>query len=87
MKKDKDPNLIAKIEQAIEKKYGKEAIKHPKAEWNEEKEKEYLEQVIEIICPIFATICFKNVFTTHTVSTSWPPRSCPAMLPMLVMRG
>jgi len=41
----KDLNYIAKLEHAIKKKYGKEAIKHPKAEWNEEKEKEYLEQV------------------------------------------
>jgi len=43
--KKKDLNYIAKLEHAIKKKYGKEAIKHPKAEWNEEKEKEYLEQV------------------------------------------
>ena len=43
-KKEKDPNLIAKIEQAIEKKYGKEAVIHPRVNWDEEKEQEYLKQ-------------------------------------------
>ena len=47
MKKDKDLNLIAKIEQAIEKKYGKEAILHPRDNWDEKKELEYLQQTEE----------------------------------------
>ena len=47
MKKKKDPNFVAKIEQAIEKKYGKEAVQHPKANWDETKEKEYLSQLKE----------------------------------------
>ena len=37
----KDLNEIAKYEIAISRKYGKEAIQHPKAEWDDEKEKEY----------------------------------------------
>jgi ribosome modulation factor len=45
----KDPNYIAKIEQAIQKKYGKEAIQHPKANWDDEKEKEYLLQLKEFV--------------------------------------
>tara|TARA_Y100000034_G_scaffold109542_1_gene140934 strand:+ start:84 stop:461 length:378 start_codon:yes stop_codon:yes gene_type:complete len=45
----KDPNYIAKIEQAIQKKYGKEAVQHPKANWDEEKEKEYLSQLKEFV--------------------------------------
>lgn len=49
MKKKKDPNFVAKIEQAIEKKYGKEAVQHPKANWDEEKEKEYLSQLKEFV--------------------------------------
>ena len=49
MKKDKDPNLIAKIEQAIEKKYGKEAVLHPRNNWDEEKEQKYLEQSKEFL--------------------------------------
>ena len=43
--KKKDLNHIVKIEKAIEKKYGKEAIQHPKSGWTEEKEQEYLEQI------------------------------------------
>lgn len=39
--KDKDLNKIAKIEQAISKKYGKDAIQNPKANWTELKEKQY----------------------------------------------
>ena len=39
----KDPDYIVKVEQAIAKKYGEEAIQNPKAEWDENKEKVYLE--------------------------------------------
>ena len=41
----KDLNYIAKIEQAIGDKYGEEAIQNPKANWSEEKEREYLVQI------------------------------------------
>jgi hypothetical protein len=41
----KDWNKIAKIEQAISKKYGEDAVRNPKASWSDEKEKEYLEQI------------------------------------------
>ena len=41
----KDLNNIAKIEKAIEQKYGKEAIANPKKHWDEEKEKKYLEDL------------------------------------------
>ncbi len=40
----KDPNYVAKIEQAISKRYGEETVQHPKKDWTEEKEKEYLLQ-------------------------------------------
>ena len=40
----KSLNDIAKYEVAISKKYGKEAIKHPQADWDDEKEKEYQKQ-------------------------------------------
>jgi hypothetical protein len=36
---------IAKIEQAISKKYGKEAIQNPKGNWTDLKEAEYLQQI------------------------------------------
>ena len=41
----KDVNEIAAIEKAISEKYGSEAIQNPKANWDEEKEKVYLEQM------------------------------------------
>ena len=48
MKKNKDPNFVAKVEQAIQKKYGKETVQHPKANWDESKEKDYLSQIEEL---------------------------------------
>ena len=39
-----DPNRIAAIEKAIAEKYGKETIQNPRGNWDEDKEKEYLEQ-------------------------------------------
>jgi len=39
-----DPNKIAAIEKAISEKYGKEAVQNPKGNWDENKEKEYLQQ-------------------------------------------
>ena len=42
---NKDWNKIAKIEQAISKKYGKDAVQNPKSNWTEEKEQKYLEQI------------------------------------------
>ena len=43
----KDFDRIAAFEKAIRQKYGDEAIKNPKANWGEEKEKEYLSQMRE----------------------------------------
>ena len=39
-----DPHYIVKLEKAIAEKYGHEALQNPKKGWNEEKEKEYIEQ-------------------------------------------
>ena len=38
-------NIVAGIEKAIKEKYGEEAIAHPRANWDDEKEQEYLEQI------------------------------------------
>ena len=46
MKKTLDE--IAKYEIAISKKSGKEAIKHPKADWDDEKEKDYQQQIKDL---------------------------------------
>ena len=40
--------MTADLEQAIAQKYGEEAIQNPKAEWDENKEKVYLEQMREL---------------------------------------
>tara|TARA_Y100001973_G_C5190952_1_gene330952 strand:- start:1222 stop:1593 length:372 start_codon:yes stop_codon:yes gene_type:complete len=44
----KDLNYIAKIEKAIGKKYGEDAVQNPASNWNPEKEKKYLKQLKEI---------------------------------------
>ena len=36
---------IAAIEKAIKEKYGEAAVLHPRANWDDEKEREYLEQI------------------------------------------
>jgi len=43
--KNKDPDYVAKLEKAIADKYGKETIVHPKAKWDDEKEREYLKEL------------------------------------------
>ena len=40
----KDYDKIAAVEKAISEKYGKEAIQNPRGNWDETKEKDYLEQ-------------------------------------------
>lgn len=42
MSKEKDPNYVVKVEKAIAEKYGTETIQNPKANWTDDKEKEYL---------------------------------------------
>ena len=47
MKPKKDLNYIAKLEQAIAKKYGDDAIQNPEKYWDKEKEEKYLKQLQE----------------------------------------
>tara|TARA_R100000008_G_scaffold77784_1_gene58367 strand:- start:63 stop:455 length:393 start_codon:yes stop_codon:yes gene_type:complete len=44
---NKDLNHIAALEKAIVEKYGDDAIMNPKSDWDEEKEKAFLEQMRE----------------------------------------
>ena len=44
----KDDNHLIKVEKAIQEKYGDEAIQNPKANWDQEKEKEYLKQIKKV---------------------------------------
>ena len=41
----KDLDYIVRLEKAIRLKYGDETIKNPASEWDQEKEKEYIEQM------------------------------------------
>ena len=43
--KERDLNDIAAVEKAISSKYGNEAIANTRSGWDQEKEKEYIEQV------------------------------------------
>ena len=43
--KKKDWDKLAEFERAISKKYGAEAVQNPKANWTDEKEHEYLDQL------------------------------------------
>ena len=45
----KDPNRVARIEKAIAKKYGYDAIQNPRANWNDEKEEEYKKQLQKML--------------------------------------
>tara|TARA_R110002020_G_scaffold139703_2_gene310678 strand:- start:3440 stop:3850 length:411 start_codon:yes stop_codon:yes gene_type:complete len=49
MKNHKDSNYVARVEKAISKKYGTEAIQNPRAGWNEEKEQEYKKQLQKML--------------------------------------
>ena len=46
--KTKDPNYAVKVEQAIAKKYGKETVINPKSQWDDKKEKKYLDELKEV---------------------------------------
>ena len=43
-----DYDHIAAVERAIAEKYGSEAVENPRSKWDEEKEKEYLQQMQEL---------------------------------------
>ena len=47
--KNKDWDKLAKFEQAISKKYGADTVQNPKANWDDEKEQEYLDQIKHLI--------------------------------------
>ena len=49
MKEEKDLNYIVKLERAIKKKYGEEAIQNPASFWDQKKEKIYLQQLKEFV--------------------------------------
>ena len=82
----KDPNYVVKIEKAIAEKFGTETILNPKALWNEDKEKEYLEQVKElnqkqtILEDKEHKIQFDGVFISKKLLNRESNRTCPICL-------
>tara|TARA_Y100000310_G_C20135333_1_gene557751 strand:+ start:224 stop:574 length:351 start_codon:yes stop_codon:yes gene_type:complete len=75
----KDPEYLIKVEKAIQEKYGEEAIQNPKANWDEEKEKEYLQQIKKISksekqkekIEVDGVLMPKKLFTKESI------RTCP----------
>ena len=76
----KDPNYSIKVEQAIAKKYGEDTVQHPKKEWNNDKEKEYLSQLKEFYVVSEQTpdeVEIEGVLISKKLITRESKRSCP----------
>ena len=80
---DKDWNRIAKIEQAISKKYGEEAIQNPKGNWSDEKEQQYLQQIKRLAEKEFALrdkdekVNVNGILIPRKLLNTESNRSCP----------
>ena len=80
--KKKDPNYVVKLEKAIKEKYGEEAIQHPKHDWNEEKEKQYLEDLKKLYASRREDetpdkVEINGVFVASKLINNDSNRSCP----------
>ena len=79
--RNKDPNYAVKVEQAIAKKYGEEAVKNPKATWDDEKEKQYLDQLKQSYYvdqePDYDKTEVDGVFIPSKLVKDESNRSCP----------
>jgi hypothetical protein len=78
----KDPNYAVKVEQAIAKKYGEETVVNPKSKWDDEKEKEYLDQLKDAYMVDADTEDLDKeeifgVFIPSKLLTKESKRSCP----------
>jgi hypothetical protein len=80
----KDLNYIAKLEQAIAKKYGEETIQNPRSTWTQEKEQSYLEEIKEIHKQELQNktsdekIQANGFFVSKKLLTNKEDRTCPA---------
>ena len=80
---DKDWNRIAKIEQAISKKYGEETIQNPKGNWSDEKEQQYLQQIKRLAEKEFALrdkdekVNVNGILIPRKLLNTESNRSCP----------
>ena len=79
----KDLNYIAAVEKAIAGKYGKETIQNPKNNWDEIKEKEYLQQIKELAekerkrNEADEKVNVNGVLVSKTLLNKEPGGSCP----------
>ncbi len=78
----KDQNYVANVERAIAKKYGQETVKHPKRDWDDEKEKEYLKQIkdlhhLELQEEDVDKVEVEGVFVPRKLINKNSERSCP----------
>ena len=79
----KDLNYIAKLEQAIAKKYGEETIQNPRSTWTQEKEQKYLEEIKEIYKQELQSkssdekIEANGFFVSKKLLTNKEDRTCP----------
>ena len=76
----KDPNYQIKVEQAIAKKYGEDTVQHPKKNWDDKKEKEYLSQIREFYTISEQTpdeVEVEGVLISKKLITKESNRSCP----------
>ena len=81
---EKDLNYIAKLEQAIAKKYGEETIQNPRSTWTQEKEQKYLEEIKEIYKQELQNKTYdekieaNGFFVSKKLLTNKEDRTCPA---------
>ena len=80
----KDLNYIAKLEQAIAKKYGEEPVQNPRSTWTQEKEQKYLEEIKEIYKQELQNKTYdekieaNGFFVSKKLLTNKEDRTCPA---------
>ena len=79
----KDLNYIAKLEQAIAKKYGEETIQNPRSTWTQKKEQKYLEEIKEIYKQELQKKAYdekieaNGFFVSKKLLTNKEDRTCP----------
>ena len=66
----KDLNYIAAAEKAISEKYGEEAIQNPANNWDEEKEKTYLQQMKELYAKTSNNSSWKDKIDVNGIKVS-----------------
>ena len=79
--KSKDPNYAIKVEKAIAEKYGAECVKHPKKDWSDDKERQYLKDLKKLHSDSANEDCsqeeINGVFISKKLLKRESKRSCP----------